>query len=73
MKQRSRQKFGAAQITFLRKLFGLRTQGKIRNTEIREILNVEKNTVQEIEEYQSDWVKYVERIRNTGVIHQALK
>jgi hypothetical protein len=48
----------------LRALLRLTTLDKIRNREIRARVN-KKKTVQEIEKYQSDWVKHVERMRNT--------
>ena len=56
LKQRSRQRLEAAQMTFLRAIFRLTAIHKIRNTEIRARINV-KNIVQEIEACRSFWVK----------------
>jgi hypothetical protein len=71
-KQRSRQKLEAAQMKFSRAVVRLTAVDKIINAEIRARPNV-KNIVQEIEYYQSGWVKHVERMRNTRLPQQALK
>jgi hypothetical protein len=64
LKQRIRQRLGLAPMKFLGSLLGLTTPDEIRNTEIRARLNI-KNIVGEIEKYQSDWVRHVERVRST--------
>jgi hypothetical protein len=70
LKQRCRRRLEAAQMKFLRAVFGLTTLEKIRNTEIRARLDV-KNIFQETEECRSDWVKHVERMGNTSLPQQA--
>ena len=70
LKQRIRQRLDSAPMKFLGALFVLTTLDEFRNTEIRARLNIKKNVVGKIEEYQSDWARQVERMRSTRVYQQ---
>jgi hypothetical protein len=72
LKKRDGQRREAAQIKFLRHLLGITKLDMERNQSVREKLGVQ-NIVLEIQQYQRQWLQYVQRIGTDRIPKQALK
>jgi hypothetical protein len=72
LKERDGKRLEAAQMKFLRHLFGITKLDRERNQSVREKLGVQ-TIVLEIKKYQREWLQHVERMGTDRVPKQALK
>ena len=72
LKKKEEQRFEAAQIKFLRHLFGITKLDKEKNQCIRQKTGAQ-NIVKEIKEYQEKWLQHVQRMDTNRLSKQALQ
>jgi len=72
LKKREEQCLEAAQIKFLRHLFGITKLDKGKNQCIREKTGTQ-NIVKEIKQYQKKWLQHVQRMDTNRLLKQALQ
>jgi len=72
LKKREEQRLEAAQMKFLRHLFGITKLDKEKNQCIREKTGAE-NIVKEIKRYQEKWLQHIQRMDTNRIPKQALQ
>jgi len=72
LNKREEQRLEAAQMKFLRHLFGITKLDKEKNQCIRQKMGA-KNIVKEIKQYQEKWLQHVQRMDTNRLPKQALQ
>jgi len=72
LKKREEQRLEAAQMKFLRHLFGITKLYKEKNQCIREKTGAQ-NIVKEIKQYQEKWLQHIQRMDTNRIPKQALQ